>query len=82
MFDQFTLDIIDTFDGIQAFARREGHKDPKELGPLRKAIEVLRQTATDMEQRAIRATDAAAREQFRVLALGFAAGAEICDHIH
>ncbi|CAJ0692809.1 hypothetical protein LMG19083_03652 [Ralstonia psammae] len=79
MFDQFTLDIIDTFDGIQAFARREGDKD---FGPLRKATEVLRQTATDMEQRALRATDATARDQYRVLAQGFAAAVDICEHVH
>ncbi|KHK49841.1 type III secretion protein HrpX [Ralstonia sp. A12] len=78
MFDQFTLDIIDTFDGIQAFVRREGDKD---FDPLRKAVEALQQTATDMEQRAIRATNAASREQFRLLAQGFAAAADACGQV-
>ncbi|MGN5354465.1 type III secretion protein HrpX [Ralstonia sp. L16] len=76
MFDHFTLDIIETFDGIQAFAKQEG---PKDFGPLNKAIEALKHTAMDMEQRAIRAADVNNREQLRVLSHGFSSAAQVCS---
>ena len=76
MFDHFTLDIIETFDGIQAFAKQEG---PKDFGPLHKAAEALQRTAIDMEQRAIRAIDVNQREQLRVLSHGFSSAAQVCS---
>ena len=76
MFDHFTLDIIETFDGIQTFAKQEG---PKDFGPLHKAVDALKRTAMDMEQRAIRAVDVNQREQLRVLSHGFSSAAQVCS---
>lgn len=75
MFDHFTPDIIATIDGIQAFSKQEG---PKDFGPMRKSVDALKHTAVDMEQRALRATDAHQRERFRVLSQGFSSAAQVC----
>ncbi|MEF9402187.1 MULTISPECIES: type III secretion protein HrpX [Ralstonia solanacearum species complex] len=76
MFDRFTPDIIETFNGIQAFAKQEGSKD---FGPMRKAVATLRETADDFSQRAFRAANPADREQLRTLAQGFGAASDVCN---
>ncbi len=76
MFDRFTPDIIETFNGVQAFAKQDGGK---EFGPMRKAVAALRETATELEQRAFRAANASDREQLRTLAQGFGAAADVCN---
>ncbi|AGH86872.1 MULTISPECIES: hypothetical protein [Ralstonia solanacearum species complex] len=76
MFDRFTPDIIETFNGVQAFSKQDGAKD---FDPMRKAIAALRETSMEFEQRAFRAANTGDREQLRTLAQGFGAAADVCN---
>ncbi|MHA6831700.1 type III secretion protein HrpX [Ralstonia pseudosolanacearum] len=76
MFDRFTPDIIETFNGVQAFSKQDGAKD---FDPMRKAVAALRETSMEFEQRAFRAANAGDREQLRTLAQGFGAAADVCN---
>lgn len=61
MFDRFTPDIIETFNGVQAFSKQDGAKD---FDPMRKAIAALRETSMEFEQRAFRAANTATASSF------------------